>query len=347
MKKLLVLALAVVLILSVTVVAYAATFDPYVGGRVQLSYISTDVEDPDDSLFGGATKDDPLTYGNSGLKLKIQGTVKDEDTGTWATIGVMASGWPDNVNDDGLNTSISGPHYDFGINNVGGSNLGIWFTNWENENMKRGQPQVYNILPNQYHDDPMFNQTLGYGLGFDYVTDSVKVNIGYDPNKNDNDANLVIASATFNFDGGDVHFGTMDNGDDTEMIVGGSFKLGFGSIKADYVAKDNEAGKDGNIIQAAVFFEDLGFDITVISDSKYKFATDGGIGYQIRYTGIDKVTFGYRAMEAEAKADEKGNFTDLFVGYKFGIFETRIGMGTIGESDNNDFMYVSAYASLW
>ncbi len=350
MKKLLVLALTVMLTLSLTVVASAATFDPYVGGRVQLNFISDDNDN-----------NDLMNYERSGLKLKIQGTLKDEETGTWGTIGVVASGWPDNAtvvlgpDTDGddepelitLQTAVSGPHYDFGIKNIGGSNLSIWFTNWENENMKRGQPQVYNILPNQYHDDPMFNQTLTYGLGFDYVTDSVKVNIGYNPNDNEYDSNMMIAAATFNFDGGDVHVGTKDDGNTSEINVGGSFKLGFGTIKLDYVAEDSEANDDGDIIQAAVFFEDLGFDVTIIADNQYKYETNGGMGYQIRYTGIEKVTFGYRAMEADKEADDEDNFTDLFVGYKFGIFETRIGMGTEGEADNNDFVYLSAYASLW
>jgi len=352
MKKLLVLALAVVLTLSLTVVAVAATWDPYVGGRVQLNFISDDDDD-----------NDLLTYGNSGLKLKIQGTVSDKDTGTWATIGVLAAGWPDSTTDvlgpDGddagtepdeltINSSISGPHYDFGIKNVGGSNLSIWFTNWENENMKRGQAQVYNIMPNQYHDDPMFNQTLTYGLGFDYATDNVKVNIGIDPNDNAYDSNMLIASATINFDGGDVHFGTKDDGNTSEMIVGGSYKLGFGTLKFDYVAEDSEAGDDGNIIQAAVSFDELKFDVTIISDAKYKYETDGGMGYQLRYTGLadGKVTVCYKNVEAEVAGD--GKFTDIYVGYKFGIFETRLGSASVDDGvTENDYTYVSAYASLW
>ncbi|NLY75892.1 MAG: hypothetical protein GX075_11430 [Firmicutes bacterium] len=364
MKKLLVLALAMVLTFSLAVAASAANLDHYVGGRVQLNYISDD----DDT-------NDVLTYGNSGLKLKIQGTVSDEATGTWATIGVVASGWPDSTTDVGapkgdqsdkdkvtLQTAVSGTHYDFGIKNINGSNLSIWFTNWENENMKRGQPQVYSILPNQYHDDPMFNRTLGYGLGFDYVTDALKVNIGYDPNENDNDANNLIAAVTFNFDGGEFHLGSFDDGAETEINVGGSYKLGFGTVKLDYVAKEKEADNiDGSIIQAAVFFDDLKFDVTLISDSKYKYKTDGGTGYQIRYTGLadGKVTIGYRAMNAKDDADAvgtpdgasfklDGNFTDIFIGYKFGIFETRIGSASTGDGDSkNDYTYLSAYASLW
>jgi len=354
MKKLLVLALAVVLTLSLTVVASAATFDPYVGGRVTLSYISTDVAD----IYGGANEDQPITYNNSGLKMLLRGKISDEETGTWATIGAKIDGWADNDSNGqttkGGNFSDNTTYvdvksiYDIGIKNVGGSNLSVWFTNWENENMKRGQAQVYNIKPNQYHDDPIFNQVLNYGFGFDYVTDNVKVNIGYDLNKNEYDKNHMIAAATFNFDGGDVHVGIKDDGNTSENNVGGSFKLGFGTIKADYIAEDSEAGDDGNLIQVAVFFDDLKFDVTLISDSEYYFEGDGGMGYQIRYTGIDKVVFGYRAMEAaEEGADENSNFTDLFVGYKYGVIETRLGMGTISEADDNDFVYASVYASLW
>lgn len=388
MKKLLVLALAVMLILSLTVVASAATFDPYVGGRITWAYISSD-----------STKNDPVTLNNSGIKMLLQGKIKDEATGTWGTIGAKIDGWP---NDGALN----GPNaiYDFGINNIGGSNFSLWYTNWENQNMKRGQGRVYDVGPVQYHEDPMFDHAPGNVIGIDYKTDNVIVNIGYVPDKmvgsslfdatgtfvpvKSNrinamiDKNEMLAAATFKFDGGDVHFGyydgkkdvdadpyDLDDDDDTltqayestEINVGAEFKLGFGSIKVDYVTMDlgddayGNSPKDdfdydgGDIVQAAVFFDELKFDVTLISDSEYKFRTDGGMGYQIRYTGINdgKVILGYKAMEADNKADESLNFTDAYIGFKYGIFDTRIGVGTKGEANNNDFVYASLYAGFW
>lgn len=382
MKKLLVLALAVMLILSVTVVASAATFDPYIGGRITWAYIDSD----DD-----AKKDEHTTTKNSGIKMLLKGRVSDEETGTWGAIGAQIDGWPND-------RELSGPKaiYDFGVNNLADSNFSLWYTNWENENAKRGQDRLRGLDYAMYHRDPMFDHALADAIGIDYKTDNVVINFGFVPDKKayknlkasvqtqlDNidkqlkdgtitpaeardqkynltedpasydsgvyDKNEMIIAATYKFDGGNVHAGHyIAPSEDTETIIGAEYQFGFGTIKADYLTADPKSGDSTSQAQAAIFFDDLKFDITLLMDDKYTFGTDGGLGYQIRYTGIDKVTIGYAALEAEDDADKKDNMTDFFIGYKFGVLETRIGAGTKGDGKTKEnITYVSAYASFW
>ena len=362
MKKLFVLALAVVLTLSLTAVASAATFDPYIGGRITWSYVESDHKDYDGN---------PVHLDNSGIKLLLKGKVTHEETGTWGAIGAKIDGWP---NDEG---DLNGPNaiYDFGINNIGGSNFSIWYSNWENENMNRGQGRIHDSAPAKYHEDFLFDRDMANVIGIDYKTDKLAVNFGYvpDENKNNGDNDFQIAF-TYNFDGGKVHAGYWSSAADKdwfqypqvqvnntkpvevkEYIIGGEFKAGFGTIKADYITLDcddikyngNKVYDGGSLAQVNVSFDDLKFDVTLVYDDGYKFKTDGGYGYQIRYTGFDNITLAYRAFEADKKVDEHENFTDFYIGYKYGIFETRLGYGTVGEGKDNDRLYASVYISFW
>ncbi len=255
MKKLLVLSLVVVLTLSLAAIASAATFDPYVGGRITWAYMS--VSDKTSADLFGATSNAPVTLNNSGLKMLLKGKISDEETGTWATIGAHINNW-DATTKATLNNNIR----DFGINNIGGSNVSVWYTNWENENMKRGQDRIRDIGVAKYHRDPMFDHAVADALGIDYNSDTVKVNIGYVLNKKDkvdtvltktekaeiaavadpatkaamiahlgDDAynftyddngvwgNETIAAATFKFDGGDVHVGLWNGTSDVNKVT--------------------------------------------------------------------------------------------------------------------------------
>ena len=379
MKKLLVLALSVVLVLSLTVVASAATFDPYIGGRITWAYIDSD-----------AREDDPVQYDKSGIKMLLRGRISDEATGTWGAIGAKIDGWAEGEGRSLGTSSI----YDFGINNIGGSNFSIWYSNWENENMNRGLGKVYDANPVQYHEDFMFDHDMNNVIGIDYKTDNLIINFGYCPDKKtyktvkssvqaeldeiDNDLNMsdeekelekdsilryygdkaydtkvwddnaMQIAATYLFDGGDVHVGHyIDPEEWNDSIIGCAFDVGFGTIRADHLIHSPDDDDSSSITQACVSFDALNFDITLVMDDKYRFDTDGGYGYQIRYTGIENVTLCYRAMEAEDKIDEDLNFTDLYVGYKYGVLETRLGFATEGEGDDNDFVYASVYASFW
>lgn len=346
MKKFLVLTLSVVLVLSLTVVASAATFDPYIGGRLTWSYVDSD-----------ARENDPVGYGNSGIKMLLKGRVSDEETGTWGALGAKIDGWPDNPGKT-LNTSSI---YEFGIDGVGGSSFNIWYSNFENEKGNRGQNRIYNIDPLQTHEDCVFDLDLTDNvIGIDYVTDNVVINVGYEPNKaNDEADNIMSIAGTFRFDGGDVHVGYFSGYHYTrpdkfdEINVGGTFKLGFGTIKADYLDYSPDQGDSGSIIQAGVSFDALKLDVTVAMDDKYVFATDGGMIYQIKYSPIDNLTFCYRAAEAKEDADEQQNFTNFYVGYNYGVIEARLGMATSGEDnkatgeEQEDMVYASCYVSFW
>lgn len=374
MKKFLVLALVVVLTLSLTVVASAATFDPSVGGRITWVYADSDVRE-----------DNPVHYEKSGIKLLLKGKVSDEATGTWGALGAKIDGWADGSNGESSSSLNTNSIYEFGINNIGGSNFNLWYSNFENEKGNRGQGKIYDIDPIQTHDDCMFDRDLSNVIGLDYVTDNVVVNFGYVPDKNvDFDKNVMSIAATFNFDGGNVHVGYWDDKvnlktgtkinsttneeedvkDDfeaNEIIVGAEMKLGFGTIKVDYLtldvgknkadAKYNYNGYDwegGSIIQAGAFFDAIKLGVTVAIDDKYFFPKDGGYAYEIKYLPIDNVTLCYRAGDAKDEADEGKNFTNFYVGYKYGVIESRVGIATYGEdNDAKDTVYASCYVSFW
>ena len=386
MKKLLVLVLAVVLTLSLVAVVSAATFDPFVGGRVTWAYLSSD-----------ATENTPDTVGNSGLKMLLKGKIKDDATGTWASIGAKLDGWA------GSGTPNTYANlYDFGIDKIGGSNFYAWYTNWENENAKRGQDRIRDIGIAKFHSDPNFDHALANSVNIDYKSDNFILNLGYVPNKrsattlalssaaqaqitsiqggsltadeqnallasivNDPanyvatstwaDKNEAIAAFTVKFDGGNVHGGYYDGFDNgapiTETNVGAEFKAGIVTLKADYTTKSPKVGDAVSEIQAAVSFDELKLDFTVLMDDKYTFATDGGMGYQVRYSGLadGKFTIAYRALTADNDNDaKKSDLTDFYIGYKFGVFETRLGFGTQGSGAGaNDVVYAGVYASLW
>ena len=359
MKKFLVLALVVVLTLSFAVVASAAALDAYVGGRLTWSYVDSD-----------ARENDPSGLGNSGIKMLLKGTVKDEETGTWGTIGAKLDGWGYSTinqewddtekemtggNSKGLNTTGI---YEFGINGVAGSNFNIWYTNFENEKGNQGLSKMYKIDVLGTHTDCMFDKDLtDHVLGVDYVTDTVKVNFGYQMNAGKDEDNVMSIAATFKFDGGDIHVGQWsDKNGDSEVNVGGSYALGFGAIKADYVGQSYDAaGKDDtSVIQVAVSVDAINFEAMVGMDDGVQFR-DGGLLYELKYKPIDKLTLCYRAAQADKKADEahidkvnEGNYTNFYVGYNFGVIEARVGTFSKSvDANEDDGVYASCYVSFW
>jgi hypothetical protein len=345
MKKLLVLALAVVLTLSLTVVATAATFDPYVGGVFQLTYLGDD-----------ANEDTPIQLLEDGdrsmVKAYVTGTVKDEETNTWAKIGARLHAWSAGADYN--------PVFEAGIKQIGDA-LDIWYTNDENDKTLRGQERLYYAAPHKFGPDPIFCHRLGNVFGFDFGNDNVDVNVVYNPNKNSIDKNEIALSATFKFDAGKAYVGTWTGtssidpdenveGDEydekmSETIIGGEFKAGFGTINADYLSKKPDETEKGSLIQASVGIDSINLKVTALMDDKYVFATDGGTGFGLEWTGIEKLTIGYKALTAKEDADEGGNLSDIYVGYKFGIFNTRIGSAKMGDGDN--FVYATAQVNMW
>ncbi|NLY75677.1 MAG: hypothetical protein GX075_10265 [Firmicutes bacterium] len=347
MKKLLVLALAMVLTFSLAVAASAATLDPYVGGRITWSYVDSD-----------ARENMPSGVYNSGIKLLLKGTVKDEETGSWGTIGAKLDAWPLNGyyedpvkhNDKGL--AVSGI-YEFGINGVGGSNFNIWYTNFENEKGNQGMDRMWGIDPLQTHTDCMFDRDLTDNvLGIDYVTDTVEVNFAYGLNTYDKDKdNEMSIAATFKFDGGDIHVGHYNDKDGfSEINVGGSYKLGFGTIKADYLnaSVDTPGAEDASIIQVGASVDAINFEAMVGMDDGYQFA-EGGLLYDLKFKPIDNVTLCYRAAQADEEADEENNYTNFYVGYKYGVIEARLGTYTKAADtpSEEEGVYASCYVSFW
>lgn len=172
----------------------------------------------------------------------------------------------------------------------------------------------------------------------------------------------------------------------TEMNVGAAAKLGFITAKIDYLklkmdefkelqAVKGDDGKftdtneatgnwvecpydGGNVTQLNISFDDLKFDVTLINDDEYHFKTDGGKGYQVRYSGFcdGKLSLVYKAMVADKDSDatgtqgdlESGDFSTAYIGYKYGIFETRVGWGSHGkDTGKDDYAFASVYANFW
>ncbi len=360
MKKFLVLALVVVLTLSFAVVASAAALDAYVGGRLTWSYVDTDYVDPN---TGASRENAPSGTGNGGIKLLLKGTVRDEETGTWGTIGAKLDGWEYAGGKD-LNTSGI---YEFGIDGVAGSNFNVWYTNFENEKGNQGMARIYNIDVLQTHTDCMFDRDLlDHVLGVDYVSDNVRVNLGYEFNENAiADGNIMSIAAGFKFDGGEVHVGNYDGkisnnvtGNSevkaSEINVGGSYAFGFGTISFDYLGQsyDPSGMEDSSVIQVGATVDAINLGVTVAALDGIQFK-DGGIAYELKYKPLDNVTLCYRAATADEDADEGNNFTNFYVGYNYGLIEARVGMYTKGEDEkaNNikqdDGVYASCYVSFW
>ncbi len=390
MKKLLFLILTVSLTLSMVVAVSAATFTTTLGGRIAWDYFTGD----------DAVKNDHIFLDNSGLKMQLKETVSDEATGTWGAIGAKLDGWA-NGNVDTQTTSVHNI-YDFGINKFLGSNFNIWYTNWENENAKRGQDRIRDIALGKYNEDHVFDNTIYNSINIDYNSEYFVVNLGYVPDKGsmtnseqdgltdlaqavisqldavaDADIiakikaddsnykhkdvttydkyNISTGSFTYKFEGGsDIYAGYFSKGNgDLESTVGGDFKVGSITFKADYLNLNPKAdGKDSvSQTQVAAYFDAIKLDIAVLLDDKYTFGVDGGTGWQIRYNGLldGKFTIAYRGLNAEDDADQlTKNLTDFYIGYKYGIFETRLGAGTIGKGNSKqDIVYASVYASFW
>jgi hypothetical protein len=272
--------------------------------------------------------------------------------------------------------------YDLGWNNIGGSKVNIWYSSWESETTNIGQGRIYNVYPTQFNEDNMFDRDASHCVTIDYKGDNVILSAIYEPNKTASiDENRSYFAATYKFDGGDVHAGyykgdtaskiKLSDKDDTsfkstEYLIGGAAKFGSISVKLDYLDTDMDETKTGakgwwdggNVTQANVSFDDLKFDVTLINDDNYYFKVDGGKGYQVRYTGFcdGKLSLVYKAMVADKKVDatgkagdlESGDFSCAYIGYKYGIFETRIGAGSHGKDDGkDDYVFASVYANFW
>lgn len=342
MKKLLVLALAVVLTLSLTVVASAATFDPYVGGEFQLIYSSDALGDetPLSSTF------DNGTYAR--YKAYVMGKVSDEETGTWARVGMLSKVWAGDAN-----LCV----YEAGIKGIGDV-LDIWYTNDENPNTKRGQVAIAwaggpsSQPPLKFGGDPGFSNGIGGdALGFDFNNDNVTINLVYDPNEDANGDPLTAIAATFKFDGGNVWVGTRNrlndtNGDgvaDSEQTgVGMQYGFGFGTLSVDYITETPEDGDDMNYAQANMNFTDLGLDVTLLIDDGKFFGEDGGMGIGANYNIGEKYYVGAKLLSPDYEDAE--DLTEYYFGIKHGVLETRIGSYDTGE---DSFFYATVHAGLW
>lgn len=186
---------------------------------------------------------------------------------------------------------------------------------------------------------------------------------------------------TFTPTGGDSEDKVTGNYKSTEYNVGTAFKMGSITTKLDYLKLDMDKRQDlaynsvteaneatgkwidcpydgGDVTQLNISFDDLKFDVTLINDAEYHFQNDGGKGYQVRYSGFcdGKLSLVYKAMVADKDIDatgtrgnlESGDFSTAYIGYKYGIFETRIGAGSHGKDEGKDnYVFASVYANFW
>jgi hypothetical protein len=361
LKKLLVLVLAVVLTLSLAVVASAATFDPYVGGEFELTYSPDAYEtknadgSTNDSVASGELKNDA---NGARFKSYVTGTVKDEDTGTWAKIGVKFTSWDysSTIYDGKANGTAWDEVYEAGIKV--NDNLTVWYTNDENNDMDRGQiPLIQNWF--KFGGDPFFDKGPSDGLGIRYGSETFDGALHYAFDKTNpavEDANVVIAAATFKFDGGSFYVGYDDESNDTShTIVGAAYKFGFGTLKVDYNLWGNDAAgaDDTSAIQVAADLLDSKLTVTVLSDDKQYFAKDGGLGFGITYNINDTWYVGGRSIQPSEDQDKlksdgstNTNSQDVYyLGFKYGVFDTRIGSFTYGDDDS--CFFIMTHVGMW
>jgi hypothetical protein len=387
LKKLVFFSLAVVLILTLAMTASATTFNPYCGGRLVWSYINSDatdaLEDNPVTLNHGGIKlllresiSDEATGTWANIGAKIDGWPNDTTCNSDTTT-TFVDGDGNTVTIKTADGNSLGVHsiYDFGWKKIGGSNFNIWYSSWESETTNIGQGRIYNVYPTQFNEDNVFDRDANHCITIDYLSDNLVLSAIYEPNKTESiDENRSYFAATYKFEGGDVHAGYYKGDtsyDDvsyksTEYILGGAAKFGPVSAKLDYLNTDMDKDIDGaksawdggNITQANISFDDLKFDVTLINDDNYYFKNDGGKGYQVRYSGFcdGKLSLVYKAMVADKDVDatgtqgdlESGDFSTAYIGYKYGIFETRIGCGSHGKDDGkDDYVFASVYASFW
>jgi hypothetical protein len=327
LKKLSVILLALAMTLSLAAVAAAAEFAPYIGGEFQLTYWGEK-----DVYPTKLRTDNPIDYAR--YKVMLTGVAEDEETGTWAKIGYKLSEWGDNQIFEG------------GIKGIAGV-LDIWYTNDEYANAKRGQIFLDTPIA-KFGGDPVFGHGPGDVLGFDLNLDSAKVNLGYSVNKpNKDSSNLIIGAGTIFFDGGEAYAAyEKEANKNTKMVVGGSYALDFVTINADFYQESPNKGDSVNQIQVAGALNDFGLKATVLVDGKKRFAKDGGFGVGVEYTGIENIVLGARMINAKDKADEGNNLQDFYVGYNYGVFETRVGVGKAGK-DGDSIFYAAAHVGMW
>lgn len=357
MKKLSVILLALAMILSMAVVASAAEFSPYLGGEFQLMYWGG--KGPYE--YAPFRLEDGGTYAR--YKVMLTGVVEDEETGTWAKIGAKLSTWnpkpieieikkDDNQNitdvEVGYGEAVAATKiYEAGIKGLFDGVLDIWYTNDEYANAKRGQ--IFLDTPiGKFGGDPVLGDGPGDMFAFDLNFDSAKINFGIDMNKTSKDVdNAMIGAGTLFFDGGEAYVGYYkQESKDTKMVVGGSYDFNIVTIKADYYQESPNKGKSVNQIQVAGILNDFGLKATVLVDGKKRFQTDGGYGVGVEYTGFENFVLGARLINASDKADEDKNLQDFYVGYNYGIFETRVGVGKEGKNGDSIF-YAAAHVGMW
>ena len=371
MKKLSVILLALAMTLSLAAVASAANFEPYLGGEFQVTY--NGAED---------VKDTPIDIENGGtwarFKLMLTGTVEDEETGTWAKIGAKLHTWGEG----------RAPIYEAGIKGLFDGTLDVWFNGHEYENAKRGQiplwtpmakfggDPLFDAAPGNVFAFDYNSGNITFNLGYDLNKPT------FDPDKLlGKSKNTIITAATLNFDMGKAHFAYQGKTasitdedvivafDETRFLVGGELAFDFGTIALDYHSvnhsNDDElvkAGNDGkkfdvtkSALQAAISLNDLGLKGTFVLDQGAYFSGDalkddkfGGMGFGIEYTGIENLTIGARMMQADEKEYESKDMTDIYVGYKFGVFDTRVGVYKVeGENDGDNVFYAAAHVGMW
>lgn len=344
MKKLFVILLAVALTLSLAAVASAATFSPYVGGELQLTYMSN-----------AASSDNPIFAGNGGnsmMKAYVQGKVEDADTNTWAQIGAKLTCWTWIWNNPSDPKTPFGWDllYSAGVKQVGGV-MDIQYSTDDYETTLRGQTPLYRDGIAKFGGDPFFVNRLNHAFGFDVNTDNMTVNVGVTAGIVDNGYNNTpvvydglfkkfVVAGTFKFDAGKVHVGYASLGtNNSNMIVGGEFKLGFGTLKADYYMVNTATST--STFQAGVSFDEMKLAATLMYDMKqWNPAKDSTIGLGVEYSGIDKLTLGMKYFMLDDAAYE------VYGIVKAGIFDVRPGYAK-QSGVQNGFFYLALHAGLW
>jgi hypothetical protein len=250
MKKLLALAMVVLLVLSIAVTAFGVEFSSSIGGRFYGYVSSID----GDRGFNPAPENDCWDT-------VLAGTIKGAHN-TWAQISFIASTWEQTIN------------HAFGMDNIAGSPWSIGFDTHDTGTTNLGQ-QYMGDLFNDFKADPLFNScNMPGSFNFKYITDTfeyrgeAQVYDGNGSTKDDDQdfteryANVII----FKTDYGKLYMGNQhkteyqiknSKGIVTDISKGGDFYIvGFDSkindvdVKIDFWSDKDAINERGEFTRA-------------------------------------------------------------------------------------------------
>jgi len=326
LKKLLVVLLAAVMVLSLAAVAMAADVSTWMGGDLFFKYNSV--------AKGWVNDDNTFTVGNI--------TAKVSKDNTWAKTFLNIDTWQGTPINGGL-------HYAFGVDKLGGM-VSLSFSTKDQDICNIGQVPMMDLF-DDFKGDPYFD-TYSFGNSAAMVIDSdtftVKaeaVIIGAAVE------NAYAIDAIYKFDGGKAYVAWQGNrchydggswgGEAGSRLIdaGTEFKLGDLGIKADLWMNTVAGTATSNVFQGNVASGPWDATLVYVMPN----GGNGVFGVGGNYKVGENLTVGAKYMAYNPNAQY-----ELLATYQYGVLGLRVGYinpGT-GSSDDNYFV-LGVHAGIW